>query len=1296
MADGSSDAKTLDSNTDELKQLGNGETTELNGDVQEHVLRTGHEHHHNHEEDPTGGALFQINVRLPHEPYKIPVMVSSQEQVQDVRQSIVETPGTFQYTCFHLEHEGEKINDFIELSEVKGLQTGSELALFEDPYTEKEARMHVLRVRELIGAAGDRSDFLQGICAGMSLHDMVISQEDGSPTLQVNGKPVKVNALAGYNLKGAPSLQNVLPATEEIHPKTVKSLTVSPWNPPPYHLRQKGHLLYLQVTTNEGEQHQITSTVSGFFVNRSSNNKFDPFPRAAPKNHNAHSLLALLTLISPSFNDSFSALQAINNKKDLLTTFPFQNSLPSNPWVIPPLSNPLNQHQPDPTRAQEAYLFGGADGAESLRDWNEEFQTTRESPRATVPERVFRERLISKLFADYNDAAARGAALVARGEVPPLNPTEAHDAQIFVHNNIFFSFGADGVQTFASEGGDEAARVAVGKDVMGVKAVNQLDIPGLFTPGTIVVDYLGKRIVGQSIVPGIFKQREPGEHQIDYGAVDGIEVVAENKAFAPEFEKLSRELRVKRHAVWDKDGRRFDLEGSVQTKGLLGTDGRKYVLDLYRIAPLDIAWSEEVNSSMEQENNKYPHRMAILRLELVEAYRRSKIQQYVREEIEKRRAARKDDVANKENTKPVTNGEVSPEKLKEAEREESDIDQERVDLSSFEFALNPDVCSGQNPPTEQDKEAYAQDEKEVRAVCGYLRSKIIPELLQDLFDSEVGFPMDGRSLTLLLHKRGINVRYLGRIATLAAEKGRRLQALVALARQEMIARAFKHIANRNLRRLPPVFATACISHLLNCLLGDNVNPRPRAQIDEELRELYTADVSFERLDPVSLKSQVESEVQQRYRYRLPNDWVSSLKHFQMLRDLCLKLGLQLGARDFSFTKADMSTHEDHSPVQNGTLQANGKGHEDSKKKKKKNIDGHQRDNSPLNNAPILIFSPDDIINIVPIVKDAAPRSTLAEEALEAGRISLARNEKQLGQELVLESLSLHEQIYGILHPEVAKMYHQLSMLYYQTDEKDAAVELARKAVIVTERTLGVDSHDAILAYLNLSLFEHATNNTHAALVYVKHAMDVWNIIYGMDHPDSITTLNNAAVMLQNLKLYADSRKWFEASLSLCEDLFGRQSVHTATILFQLAQALALDHDSKAAVHRMREAYNIFLSELGANDRNTKEAESWLEQLTQNAVSIAKHAKDIQNRRFRRVQLTPRVTLGTRPQPQVGQTAAESGTRPETVRSIGLDSRSVDELLKFIEGGEASVSPSKKKRMPTRNPKLRHTRKTSTQ
>lgn len=555
--------------------------------------------------------------------------------------------------------------------------------------------------------------------------------------------------------------------------------------------------------------------------------------------------------------------------------------------------------------------------------------------------------------------------------------------------------------------------------------------------------------------------------------------------------------------------------------------------------------------------------------------------------------------------------------------------------------------------------------------------------------------MDGQSLSSLLHRKGINVRYLGKIAELSSKPEPRLQALKALAVQEMVSRAFKHISSRHLRHLPAPFSAPCIAHLLNCLLGVGLNTSPKALIEEDLRSLYPeADFDFEKMTPESLRNEIVAQVSLRYRYELDSDWNQHIKHVQMLREVAMKLGLQVGAKEYMFKK-DTTQNGDANGTDSDEPSAplvNGQNSTASKKKKKATVTPPRSTASPAP-LPTQTFQPDDIFNIVPVVKEASPKSVLAEEALEAGRISVAQNQKELGQELLLESLSLHEQIYGILHVEVARVYYQLSTLFYGLEDKNIAVELARKAVIVSERTLGVDSSETVLGYLNLGLFEHAVGNTHLALTYVRHALDVWKIVYGPKHPDSITTINNAAVMLQHLKLYHDSRLWFESSLSICQEVSGKSSVNTATLLFQLAQALALDQDSKGAVNRMREAYNIFNTELGPNDRNTKEAETWLEQLTQNAVSIAKHAKDLQARKLRRInQLTPRVTMGTRPQPQVGQSEqdavdAATGNNSRANGGLGgLDERSIDELLKYIEGGDASKSSTPKKR--TANPKRR--------
>jgi len=51
-------------------------------------------------------------------------------------------------------------------------------------------------------------------------------------------------------------------------------------------------------------------------------------------------------------------------------------------------------------------------------------------------------------------------------------------------------------------GGNHAAFYAPSADMCGVKAYNMLDVPGLHTLGTVVIDYRGYRITAQSIIPG--------------------------------------------------------------------------------------------------------------------------------------------------------------------------------------------------------------------------------------------------------------------------------------------------------------------------------------------------------------------------------------------------------------------------------------------------------------------------------------------------------------------------------------------------------------------------------------------------------------------------------------------------------------------------------------------------------------------------------------------------------------------------------------------------------------------------
>ena len=127
--------------------------------------------------------------------------------------------------------------------------------------------------------------------------------------------------------------------------------------------------------------------------------------------------------------------------------------------------------------------------------------------------------------------------------------------------------------------------------------------------------------------------------------------------------------------------------------------------------------------------------------------------------------------------------------------------------------------------------------------------------------------------------------------------------------------------------------------------------------------------------------------------------------------------------------------------------------------------------------------------------------------MEAGKTALFQGQKELGLDLLAESLSLHEQIYGVLHPDVAHGYSKLSLIYNQIEEmRPTACELARKAVIVSERTLGLDNQETILNWLNWALCEHGKGNTKQALGFILHVLRIWRNIFGDGHPDEVTMM----------------------------------------------------------------------------------------------------------------------------------------------------------------------------------------------
>jgi protein TIF31 len=201
------------------------------------------------------------------------------------------------------------------------------------------------------------------------------------------------------------------------------------------------------------------------------------------------------------------------------------------------------------------------------------------------------------------------------------------------------------------------------------------------------------------------------------------------------------------------------------------------------LTPLDINFIEEHFSTTEK--NGYPHRMVFLRGECVDAFWENKLHTWISNKLSERN---KDAVINEANTeagspeareKPEDKLETQDEKntqdRKDAEddnetQDEIDNEAEKIDLSRFDFALNPDVFTPcQAPVTEEEKKRVAEDEQDVRDCCAFLREKLIPNLMRELADGAGGWPVDGKSLTNTMHRNGVNVRYIGKVIELCAD-----------------------------------------------------------------------------------------------------------------------------------------------------------------------------------------------------------------------------------------------------------------------------------------------------------------------------------------------------------------------------------------------------------------------------------------------------------------------------------------------------------------------------------------------
>ena len=1172
----------------------------------------------------------------------------------------------------------------------------------------------------------------------------------------------------------------------------LKAFGVSPWSPPPHVRRMRGDIVYLTVTTLEGETVTITGATSGFWISAISQTTFNPLPRPVMpkgiKNSTYHNLFELLTDLSPLFKSNLAVLLAAQNPShaspDVLNTLQITHPAPNAPWLVP-----APVHTADPFRTQLAYLVTTSTTAENLppaRDWSEELAQARELPRATMQDRLFRERLVYRTQADFTTAATRGALSIARGDVPPLNPNEPPAAHTFLHNNMLFTRAEDVINAYDHIGGNEAARVAAAKDLAGVNLLERADVEGVHTMATVLVDFCGERWVVQSLIPGLFKAREdddeldaeaqkaadeakatdlplpseetpnkadypPANHfRIVYGSANPElpdEKVRASAYFGKLAHKVADELKLAEHSVTDKDGRQTKLWTSADMHGLAALDGRSYFIDCFRTHCTDIEFLENnVAGPVFGSDDKavYPHRLVLLRPELLENYRESKLTKWIEDKVIAHRAKVAEEQANK--AEPAA-GSVESE-LKEAaqEGEAPKADEAPkapapvINAADFELSFNPDAFVERKPENEGKAALVIYDAVDpatqaVRDASVYLREVVLLNFVVEVGTSGL-VVSDGKFLTKLLHRKGINMRYLGMLANLVDSKGPELEfgrttkhdaqlALAGLSRglkQEMVGRAAKHILNRQLRAASSYDHPYVIAHFLNALLGKAYEPSPVAET-APLPAGVEADRAWTSVTPESLEAEITAEIKARFLYSLEAGFVATVPSVPLLRDIASKTGVQLVLREYNFSAQPAALTNGNGALADedraDSLVAAAKG----KKAKKAAAKASPKPDGPRQK---LSFRPEDVLNLSPIAKTTQHKSALADEAFFAGQRQLNEDNIEVGMDLVQDGVQLTDQIFGAVHPEAATKYHQLGITYHglatslarkvavheaieealkeataenkaqlqtQADQlllpnieaaraelehyQSLAVQMVRQSIIITERTLGLDGHDTIQAYTDLGLLEQQVGNTLVGLRLTRHALNLWAATYGPSHPQSLNLLTNAATMVQTMFGFKAGIEMLLQCQALAQRIHGERSIQVATIVNQIAQFHAVLQDIDSALPFIRQASEIYTEVLGPEHKDAVEATTFVQAIEQHLAGQKKQ----QEERVRQAKLLAKGQKG--PKQVAGANGAKAEAVPAAVEEVKAHGQkadlSVEELVKYISGAPNGKAGAKGKK-----------------
>uniref|UniRef100_A0A6Q2XTC5 Clu domain-containing protein n=1 Tax=Esox lucius TaxID=8010 RepID=A0A6Q2XTC5_ESOLU len=1068
---------------------------------------------------------------------------------------------------------GMTLDPLAELQSIKSLRPGATLRLVEEPYSPRSARVHLARVLELLRAVGPNDALTEG--RSPTVLDTLTHRYSSDFPVPSNGKSLKRSssntkaepanpdgALPEYILPGVaerPLLAMLPHKTQPTVPSFLQDLTLSCWNPPPGHRKIQGDFLYITVATLEGRTCDITSCPRGFFLNRSTVDVFDPRP--ASSSPVCHCLTDLLCHISPGFKQALSALRARPQPSpaEVMPT-PYRTLS----WLGPPSAshrNTLSRLGLDPQSEGQA------------PDWNEELQAARDLPQRNLEERLQRDRALLQVNSAFVWAVAQGAETVVDGCVEPISGSP--DDPAFLWGGLFMSQGGAGVPL----GGERGRRAAQRLELSGIQSYSDLEgaLQGLHTLPTAVVDYRGIRLSAQGLAPGLeVPEQSQGPSApargVLYGVGAGPQESPHRRHLLELLAQAAKGLSLQRHAVIGPNGHQVPLFTALDAKGLLGADGRFYLLDLFRTLPADANYCPEGGKPREEEEEgkdgwpekyqittglpkSFAHGLCRLRPELLQAFIQNKQSQFTqrcKERMEENGGVEECVKAGDSRGTDAVRGACK--------------DVGSVSDIIFEMRFNPSVFSPDVAFPKIDSEAIRLQERLLREAAASIITQQIPAFIKGcLQGSEV--PLDAATLKQALHQKGINLRYLGQLtkAISQSEKKEQLRHIMRLAVGEAVVRSARRIFNNFLQGVEMSSVAAAVSHFLCCLLVAHYSSSPSGEEPKKRSRrrgrggAASENAAWSALTGAELWTLICQDAAEAY--DITNGLGSTADHLvetyglqkvSLLREFSLKTGIQLRLREYFFDN---------------------------------------RTKAPIGS--------DDVLNVFPVVKHITMTTHDASRAFQAAQSSIQKGMMDQAYERLKEATYLFGRVCDDLNPEACSCLSLLARVAYLQALPAEARSVQLKAVVISERVLGFDHPNTIQQYARLAVYVFAGGEAALAQRCLFRARLLMLTVHGEDHPYTATLDSCLGLILPS----EQAGQFLQSALKINTSFFGPTSVHTALSQHLLSQWMCGVGDYRSAMKHEKEALSAFTNLYGEDHPQRRCSYEYLRSITQQAVRV---------------------------------------------------------------------------------------------